>query len=170
MRETAETTETLIGKIRAAWIQARKEREKDVAGILGTLMGSIEKVGKDNGNRESTDAEAEVVIAKFLKDLKETFKIFSGEVIDDFKPQSDNTSEKHTSMAAMFKEAQIYKSYLPQQLSISELVDIINECTGIGMTNKGQFMGHMNKNFKGQYDGRMVSGLIEEILESQKEI
>lgn len=171
MRTVEPTTQTLIDRIRADWKQARKDRDHKKAGILGFLIGAIDAVGKDNGQRPTTDAEAIQVIFKFQKDLKTTFGEFTKMPMEEFNyiqaiPLPDDIQKA----VDMIQENEIYTSYLPKQLSVSELVDIINEGTSMGLNHKGQFMGHLSRNYKGQYDGKMASGLVDEILQAQKEL
>ena len=159
----------ILQKIKTEQKQARLTKDKFRASVLTTLMAEVSIVGK-NAQRETTDAEAQVVITKFLKNLKETFKIYTmGIELEDFFKVSDMetpTSEaKMVKIMDMIKEADIYKRYLPQQMTTDQLETTIGVFMGDNAdANMGQIMGYLKKNFNGQYDGKMASTLIRNIL------
>ena len=159
----------ILGKIKKEQKQARLTKDKFRAGILTTLMAEISIVGK-NAQRETTDAEAQIVITKFLKNLKETFKIYTlGIELEDFFKVTDmetpTSADKMEKILNMTKEADIYKSYLPQQMTEDELETAIGVFMGDNANaNMGQIMGYLKKTHGGQYDGKMASTLIRTIL------
>jgi hypothetical protein len=59
---------SLIQTIKADQVQARKARSAS-ASILTTLIGEAEMIGKNAGDRESTDEEVIAIIKKFIKNL-----------------------------------------------------------------------------------------------------
>ena len=159
----------ILDKIKQEQKQARLTKDKFRAGILTTLMAEISIVGK-NAQRETTDAEAQIVITKFLKNLKETFKIYTkGIELEDFFKVSDmetpTSEDKMKKIMDMTKEADIYKSYLPQQMTADQLETAIGVFMGDNAdANVGQIMGYLKKNYAGRYDGKQASTLIRTIL------
>jgi uncharacterized protein YqeY len=71
-------------------------------------------------------------------------------------------------MAAYKSEAQIEVDYLGQfikrQLTDAEIVEIIMQYKEDGLTTLGDIMRAMSMKYKGQYDGRTVSMMINQIL------
>ena len=160
----------ILEEIRKEQKEARLTKDKFRAGILTTLMAEIEIIGINGWHRDVTDEEAVTVITKFLKNLKETFKIYTNgiELEEFFKVNDMETpasSKKIETILNMTKEAEIYKRYLPTQMTEGELEAVIGVFMGDNANvNMGQIMGYLNKNFKGQYDGKMASTLIRSIL------
>lgn len=63
---------SLLSDIKAKRIEYMKARDGASATTLATVLGDAERVGKDDGNRESTDAEVQKVLQKFVGINKET--------------------------------------------------------------------------------------------------
>ena len=62
----------LIEKIKEDSLRARKDRNTWKANLLTTLYAEASMIGKNKGNRVSTDEETTAVITKFLKNAQET--------------------------------------------------------------------------------------------------
>ncbi len=158
--------QTIVDTIRAEQKKARllRDQGKFRAGILTVLLAEVSIVGK-NAQRETTDEEAQTVITKFLKNLKETFKIYTGVTIDEITSSqlgSEPTEQKAKSMLA---EAEIYKEFLPNQMTSEELREEVKlVIRHYGAPKMGQVMGHFSKNFRGRYDGRVLSEIVQEML------
>ena len=143
---------SLIQQIKSDHLVCRKHRYLVKSRILGTLIGEAEMIGKNEGNRVSTNEEVLVVIKKFLKNIREVLKL-----------AEDNPG---MSNRPAWDENFILEQYLPQQLSETELSDIIykfyisfpveqrdNKITG-------KIMGHLKENYNGLYDGALASKII----------
>ena len=63
---------TLIERIKEDNLAARKNRDQVRATLLTTLFSEAVSVGKNAGNRETTDAETLAVIKKFIKGIDDT--------------------------------------------------------------------------------------------------
>lgn len=157
----------ILKEIQTQQKQARLMKHKFKATVLTTLLAEVSIVGK-NQQRETTNEEAIGVIAKFLNNLKETFKLFTNTELDEFANSEFDTSistEKMSKMLDMKEESNIYKSFLPIQKTKSELRGILHiyldNNTGADI---GMIMGYFNKNFKGLYDGKMLSELVKGAL------
>lgn len=129
-------------------LQARKDKSSS-AKLLTTLLGEVQKVGKDDGNREPTDAECIKVVEKFLKNNLDTIQHIS-----QHDPRYSELSD----------ENQILQSYLPKQLTPAECGEIIDDLIKAGTTNIGQIMAHFKQNYSGQYNGKELSQLVKNML------
>lgn len=135
----------LLEKIRADQLQARKENNKIKATILTTLIGEAAMIGKNAGNRETTDEETAKVITKFVKNIVETQDLTRGVNLDKFNE--------------LEAERVILAGYLPKELTVEELKEIILK-NFTDKPNVGQVMAYLKANYSGQYDGKVASGLV----------
>ena len=126
-----------------------KDKNKFKTGILTALIGEISIVGINDGHRETTDAEAIKVIIKFAKGITETLALVK---------DKDKIKE-------LKEELKVYNSYLPVQMTEDDLVATIGLYLQIEQEpNIGKVMGHLKSNFAGQYDGKLASKIIRELL------
>ncbi len=121
-----------------------KKAANPLAALLNTLYAEAAKVGKDAGNRESTDQEVIQTIKKFIKNSEEmllTLKSLDTEIASTKKQEVE-------------KEISVLKLYLPQQLDTEELKNII---LSLETKNMGDIMKHLKDNYAGLYDGKAAS-------------
>lgn len=139
-------SEALVQKIKNDLDNARKEQNKYDTIKLSVLYSEAVSIGKNNGNRESTDSEVSNIIEKFVKNLRSNIEL---------APSKANEFQK---------EIDLYSKYLPKQLTESEIQDILlqykNENTDFQI---GNIMKFFMQNFKGQYDSKLLSGLVNKI-------
>lgn len=142
----------LLDQIKKDSLVARKARETDKATLLSTLYSEASMVGKNDGNRESTDAEVVQVVKKFIKG------------IDEILTRSASELGLSSTRAKAIKEKEILETYLPQQLSEEELaiqIDAIIVKQHINEIKKmGLVMKTLKERFDGQYDGKVASEII----------
>ena len=140
---------TLLEQIKADQLQARIAADKAKASILTTLIGEAEMVGKNDGNRDTTDQEVIATIKKFIKNIDETIAVAG-------------------STDTLVAEKDALQVYLPRQLTEPELrVTIGNIIVTQGLSGPkamGQLMGELKKNHAGSYDGALASRLVKELL------
>lgn len=141
---------SLLETIKADQLQARKDKNKEVAGILTTLIGEIVIVGKNDGDRETTDQEALKVVIKFKKGVDEmlTMKI---------------SDEKKSTLTV---ESALYAKYLPTMLSEEKLREIVSGWKRDNYPDTPNVSGCMQalkRCYEGQYDGKMASQIVREI-------
>lgn len=139
----------LMDKIKADQLQARKDRAIIEGSLLTTLIGEATAVGK-NKNRDTTDSEVVEVIQKFLKNLRELMS-----VID-----KDSDSYEHA-----YIEKCILERYLPKQLSVVEITEVISAMKANGAKNMGEVMKKFKTEYAGQYDGDAVSKAAKEAFQ-----
>jgi uncharacterized protein YqeY len=126
----------LYQTIKADRMSAMKNRDKVAKSILTTLLGELEGNAKRNG-LDVSDDDVLKLIKKFIDANKESLQ---------YKPDPNLEIENS-----------VLTSYLPKQLSESELRDII---TSLGDLHIGQVMKHLSQNYNGQYDGNIASKII----------
>lgn len=145
---------TLVEQIKIDSLSARKAKDGLKATLLTTLYSEAANVGKNNGNRDTTDAEAIAVVKKFLKGVDETLN-FLGEKVD---PRRD---------VALVEKA-ILEAFLPKQMSESELkvaiADLIDALPEKNPKQMGVLMKQLKERYDGQYDGQVAAGLIKQAL------
>lgn len=139
----------LMSKLRQDQLHARKVKDSDTASLLTTLIGEAAMIGKNDGSRETTDAEVIAVIKKFIKNINETLDVRA----DDLH---------------LLKERAILESYLPQQISGDRLENtiqgIIMSVGAESMRDMGKVMKTLKENYDGQFDGQEASGIVKELL------
>jgi uncharacterized protein YqeY len=141
---------SLMQRIKTEQLEARKKKDVIKASLLTTLIGEATAIGKNDGNRETTDAEVVAMVKKFLKNIEETMK-----VADTFQAR---------------EEKLILIDLLPTQLSEQELKTTVWLLgTEVGATTSkdmGKIMKVLKERYDGQYDGALASKLIKEMLGS----
>ena len=147
---------TLLDTIRKSQLQARKEKRAADASTLTTLIGEAEMIGKNDGNRASTDAEVVNVIKKFVKNIDETLTVLAKD------------SSKADRVEALTSEKALLVTFLPQQLSEDQLRTILGGFVS-ALTEKnpkmmGKVLASLKEQYAGQYDGALASKVAKELL------
>ena len=149
----------LLDQIRKDQLTARKNRESDRASLLTTLIGEAVMIGKNDGNRETTDAEVVSLIKKFIKNTEETY----------FAMADREATQKIVDKLQF--EKQILESYLPKQLSEEEIRKIVTESMSYLSSAGSHLVGHLmrllKEQYPGQYDGKLASKVVKEIVEER---
>lgn len=147
---------SLLEQIKADSLSARKTGQKLAATLLTTLYSEAANVGKNKGNRQTTDEEVVAVVKKFIKGVDET--------ITYLNKGDDNIDALNTAIA----EKAILVKYTPTQLDeqalsnvISLLVDTLPDRSPKQM---GTVMKMLKEKHEGQYDGKLASSLIKAAL------
>lgn len=145
-----------LQEIKAAQLQARKERNTVKSSLLTTLIGEAEMVGKNAGNRPSTDAEVLQVLKKFEKNLNENIRIYGDRRMAD-------------EVDAAWAEMEIIQSFMPAKLTDEKVKDdIVVVMIDNDLKYEQKSMGAITKELKemygDQFDGSQVSRLFGELL------
>ena len=150
----------LFEQIKADQLAARKARESLKATLLTTLIGELTAIGKNDGNREVTDADVVKLIKKFLDGVNETIKLM---------PDASNVDGSADRYVNLLHEQSILTAYMPQQMdeaaltaAVKEIVDDMKERASV--VNMGMVMGALKIGFGGQYDGAMASKIVKTCL------
>lgn len=136
---------TLLQTIKTDQIAARKSKDTISANVLTTLIGEAEAIGKNNGNRETTDAEVSALVKKFTNNISETLKVLD---INDIR------------VVILSTEQRILRKYLPVQLTSDDLTAIIQTLvTELNASKKdmGKVLGKLKQQYAGQYDGAIAA-------------
>ncbi len=141
---------SIISRIKADQIAARKARNTCCATTLTTLLGEAIRIGKDDGDRETTDDEVIRVVKKFIKNI-------------DFTQEQSNELD-----SSLVEEKATLSVYLPQQLSEEELNTMISAIIKTqklsGMRGVGAIMKELNGKFSGQFNGKDASSIARNLL------
>lgn len=145
---------SIAEQIKAASITARREKAPSAV-LLVTVLAAIQRIGKDNGNRDTTDDEA----IKVLKSFVENAKFTKNALIQ--RDASADTSEQDREIAVLqeFIPAQLSEERLRQEIAVA-LAGVDKPYTPKHM---GLVMKHLNGQFKGLFDGGAVKSLFEAI-------
>jgi uncharacterized protein YqeY len=134
-------------KIKADQLSFRKQRQTVEASVLTTLIGEASAIGKNKGNRETTDAEVVAVVKKFIDNNNGTIKLLVGD-------------QEQTEI--LVKENAALQVYLPKQMSDEEIRAALATCS----KELGKIMTHFKTAFPGMYDAGKVSTLAKEYVAS----
>ena len=138
----------LLDRIQAASLEARKAKNAETAALLTTLYAESARIGKDAGNRPTTDEETIRVVRKFLKGVDQSLALIKHE----------------SSIAKALREKATLESFLPQMVSGAALVAAIRELVGKLPEKTPRHMGAVMKSLKellgSAYDGNEASALV----------
>lgn len=142
---------TVIEKLKAESLRLRKERNP-VAASITFAISEIEKIGKNNGNRPTTDDEAIRVVQKLIATIDENLKVTT----DDGRKVAFNL------------EKQILSSVLPQMASDQDIVDFLRVfMTGhskmSSVPKKGDVMKALRSHFGSLADMKRAGEIATEI-------
>ena len=134
---------------------------KQVTGIhvdlLRTLVSEAESVGKNKGNRLTTDDETVEVITKFLKNARETIGHTTKRIT---ALAGSDTPEMHSLLKTKMQmeiEIEVLSRYMPKQASEEEIRHTISEVGG----NIGAVMKALTVRFgKNGFDAQLAKTLI----------
>ena len=129
---------SLLAKIKEDMFIAKKARQSAKSSLLSTLWSESSQVGKNNGNRESTDAETIAVVKKFLNGVEEIIARAPSDV----------------ALTLALSEQEILLVYVPKQLTRDELKVII---IAFGTKDKGVIMKTLKEQYAGFYDGKLAA-------------
>jgi uncharacterized protein YqeY len=156
---------TLLEVLKADRETARIKKNPIVTGILTVLYSDAVNVGKNQGNRLSTDDEVIAVIKKFIKGTEQNIEIYEKSTATDEKEKS-----KHAEALDIAKqELAILVAYIPKAPTLEVVKESIIKIMNDKVLKKdNSSMGVIMKELKVQYgsalDGASTSKLIKEIL------
>jgi uncharacterized protein YqeY len=141
---------TVIEKLKTESINLRKTRNPIAASITFALS-EIEKIGKNNGNRETTEDEAIRVIQKIISTIDENLKL-----ADESKSVQLNY------------EKTILSSVLPRMASDEEVETFLKNKYAIAqaasdMPNKGVIMKSLREEFGSLVDMKRAGVIVSEM-------
>lgn len=138
---------SVIEKLKAESIALRKTRSPIAPSILFALS-EIEKVGKNNGNRETTEDEAIKVIQKLIITIDENLKLVTDE----------------NRKTALTVERQVLSGVLPQMASDDEVRNLLKEILGDEPPkNKGIAMKVIRDEYGAKVDMKRAGEIVTEL-------
>lgn len=152
---------SILNTIKNDNVTARKSRDIITSSLLSTLYAEAVNVGKNDGNRETSDKETLAVIKKFIDGVNFTIDNIDS-VISDVKYE------------IAVKEREILSAYIekfqPKQLTTEELTDIISGIVATLQEKSPKQMGVVMKTLKdsydGMYQGNEASKIVKAVLSS----
>lgn len=146
---------SLLEKIRADALAARKAKDTS-ASVLITLIGEIDTKAKSfSPAREMTDDEVVAVIKKFLKGINETLGVLT--------PAVGSAEAMKSQVDKAVAERDALEGYLPKQMTDAEIRNFAASRIADG-ANLGMVMGALKAEHSGQYDGKLASGIVRELI------
>lgn len=140
---------TIVSKLRVESLRLRKERNP-VAASITFVISEIDKIGKNNGNRVTTEDEAIKAVQKIVATLRENL----------------NYKLTETDEAATRLQIQILESVLPQMLSANETTDsiraILTGKTRETMPAKGDIMKLLRAQHGALIDLKLVGSILKD--------
>lgn len=138
--------------------KAMLAREKvRLEALRGAKKEFLEAKTAKGANGELSDEAATKILVKMVKQRKESAKIYT----ENNRPE---LAENELAEAAVLEE------YLPKQLSAEELEAeiraIISETGATGPKEMGKVMGVASKRLAGRAEGRAISEMVKNILNS----
>ena len=134
----------------AALKEAMQNKDTLKKDTITMLRAAILQVEKD-GQKELSESEMQAIVAKEVKKRKES--------ITDFEKGGRQDLVEQTN-----KEIEILSNYLPEQLSESQVVELviatISEVGATGMKDMGKVMGALREKTAGKADGKLVSDVV----------
>jgi len=139
-----------LKEIKEQQLEARKLKLHIRATLLTTLIGEAEMVGKNAGNRETTDAEVLAVIRKFEKNLRENMRIY----------KERNLIEK---MNEALVELLILEGLLPTKIDPAK---IASDIRAMNVPLEMKSLGAINKALKVAYGERFDGAQVTEVFKA----
>lgn len=146
--------ETLLQDMKAA--MKAKEEGKVALSVIRMVRNSI-KNAEINGKCELDDAGVSVVIAKEMKQRKESLAEFEKagrqDLVDETKAEMD-----------------VLEKYMPKQLTPEEVEQIVRDAISgqdVAALKMGDVMKLVMPKVKGKADGSLVSKTVKEILQNK---
>lgn len=146
---------SLLDQLKKDALTARKSADSVRATLLSTLIAEAGMVGKNAGNRESTDEEVQATIRKFLKNNQEALAVIKDEA----------------RQAVLRAEADILTAYLPPMADEAEVKAFIAETVAAlqdrSPKSMGAVMGALKQKFGSGFDARQANAWVRDALAGQ---
>ena len=147
----------IVNQLKQDQLQARKDRDTNLATFLTTVFAEVVSVGKNDGNRETTDQETIAVLKKYIKRAEEMKTILE-----------DRGLLIGVEIKAANFEIKVINHYLPKQLSEDDLnvviAQIIEAREFSSMQDMGKTMQALKAMYEGTYDGATAVDIVRQQL------
>ncbi len=131
-------------------------KDKEVLKALRAIKSMILLAETEKGSSgEISEAAGNKILMKAAKQRKDSAEIYKEQNREDL-------------YAIEMAELEVIEKYLPQQLSVEEvtekLEEIIAQVGANGPQDMGKVMGMATKALAGQSDGKTISGIVRQLL------
>jgi uncharacterized protein YqeY len=144
--------ENVNADIKAAMLAKEKEKLEALRAVKSALLLAQSEKG---GTGEITEDAEIKMLQKLVKQRRETAEIYISQ------------NRKELADTELF-QAEIIQQYLPKQMDINEIKEIVKAViTEVGATSikdMGKVMGAASKKLAGKADNKTISELVKEIL------
>jgi uncharacterized protein YqeY len=143
--------------VREKMYEAMKNHDKQAKNAYSGLLDQLKKKEIDN-RKPLTEAEEIEVVSKIVKQCKESIAMVPAGTREEFVKEREY-------------EIEVYSAFLPKQLSEDEIMEVIKEtmaeCNIEKLSNqtRGVLMKNLMPKVKGKADGKLVSELINKLIE-----
>jgi uncharacterized protein len=142
--------DTLKERIRSDLNDARRERDKLKTVVLGTFLSDVKNREIELG-REVDDAEVQALATTAIKRRKEAAEQMRAGGREELAAKEE-------------QEAVLLRTYLPEQISESEVRAMVRDAVRSGAADLGAVMKVVMPRVKGRFDGRELNRLVREEL------
>ena len=141
-------------KIQEDLVKSMKAGEKDKVEIIRFAQSFIKQLEKDK-NIELSESETVQVLKKVIKRNQESYDQFINAGRDDLAAK-----EK--------KEMDIIKTYLPEEMSEADMIEVVKKsivyCEAKSSKDMGKVMGALKKNYSDTLDFSLAGKVLKELL------
>jgi uncharacterized protein YqeY len=145
---------TLKETLQESFVVALKAKDETAKSAISGVKAKITEAEKTNGNKELSDQEVIKVIAKAIKQRRESQEIYE-------KAGREELAKKECD------EACVLESFMPKQMSPQEITDALIEIMqgfSVVITNPNAFTGKTIGEFNKRYPGRADIGTVKMLL------
>lgn len=139
--------------LKEAMLAKDKKKLEALRAIKAALL--IEKTGGDTGTSEIPETIEMKLLQKLVKQRKDSSILYREQNRDDLAEEEEY-------------QASIIQKYLPEQLSETEITEIvqtvIKETGAASMKDMGRVMGMVSKKLAGKADNKTISGIVKKML------
>lgn len=140
-------------EIKRAMLSKDKRRLEALRAIKAALL--MAKTGKDTSSGEIPEEVELQLLQKLVKQRKESTQIYLSQ-------------NRHDLADDEIFQAEIIESFLPKQVSVEEISEIIKSiiasCGASGIKDMGKVMGLATKEIAGRSDNKTISAIVKDLL------
>ena len=142
---------SMIDTVRAAMVTAMKEHDKERKESLSMLLSALKNKQIDK-REDLTEAEENTIIAKEIKQTKETLEMTPADRTDIIEECE--------------KRIAVLEQYAPKMMDEAEIKEVIaGVLSGLGIDaptpkDKGRIMKELMPKVKGKADGKLVNDIL----------
>ncbi|MEO6455671.1 MAG: GatB/YqeY domain-containing protein [Ginsengibacter sp.] len=144
--------EKVMTELKAAMLAKDEKSLRSLRAIKAAILNAKTAEGAGGMISESDEIK---LLQKLVKQRKDSFEIFEQQKRDDLAKK-----EK--------EEIEIIEKFLPEQLDVEKLKEIIEgiiKQTGLSApADMGKVMGLANKQLSGKADGKTIAGIVKDLL------